>query len=171
MRLHPPQTPCKMLRLRVQRQRKGPEIGAALSHLSTHSARACFVAQLPTSGRQADLIGQSVWQLFLHLGFAAAPSQMLLFVTRTLSRWAVIVEWTLPSHQALFSPGNHPCPYVCSPGSCHDNSLCLIRLLFMEWHLNDHFMNHTNVDKEIQNGVITLIIIMMAIIGHLKISD
>lgn len=48
------------------------------------------------------------------------------------------------SHQALFSSGNHPCPYVCSPGSCHDNSLRLISLLFTEWHLNDHFMDRRN---------------------------
>lgn len=48
------------------------------------------------------------------------------------------------SHQALFSSGNHPCPYLCSPGSCHDNSLRLISLLFMERHLNDHFMDQWN---------------------------
>lgn len=28
---------------------------------------------------------------------------------------------------------------VCSPGSCHDNSLRLMGLLFTGWHLNDHF--------------------------------
>lgn len=48
------------------------------------------------------------------------------------------------SHQALLSSGNHPCPYLCSPGSCYDNSLCLISLLFMEWHLNDHFTDQWN---------------------------
>lgn len=48
------------------------------------------------------------------------------------------------SHQALFSSGNHLCPYLCSLGSCYDNSLCLISLLFMEWHLNDHSVDQWN---------------------------
>lgn len=54
------------------------------------------------------------------------------------------------SHQALFSSGNHPCPYLCSPSSCYDNSLRLISLLFMEWHLNDHFMDQWNAPIRIK---------------------
>ena len=56
------------------------------------------------------------------------------------------------SHQALFSSGNHPCPYLCSPGSCHDNSLRLISLLFMERHLNDHFMDQWNAPMWIKKN-------------------
>lgn len=133
-----------------ERQEKCPEIRATIvnpsisklflhSHVgpagpADHSARVQLHDSLSTSGRQTDLIGQSVhWFSYIW------DMPTLLCVT-----WNRIVEWTLPSHQALFNPGNHPCPYVCSPGSCHDNSLCLLRLLFMEWHLNDHFMDHWN---------------------------
>lgn len=82
-----------------------------------------------------------------HLGITVAPSQMFFLSllchmeADSLSRDCTVAP---TSHQALFSSGNHPCPYLCSPGSCYDNSLCLISLLFIEWHLNDHFMDQWN---------------------------
>lgn len=123
-------------------QGKGPEIGATVPDLHPHIPPARPVTQ-QVEDKQIWLDNQSAD--FSHIrDLQPPPSRMLLFVTPTLSCWAMILEWTLPSHQALFSPGNHPCPYVCSPGSCHDNSLCVIRLLFMEWCLNDHFMDRWN---------------------------
>lgn len=147
MRLHPPEKRKTRYNVKVAVTtglRKGPEIGVTVSDLllQSHIPPARPVTQ-QVEDKQIWLDNQSadfshIWDLL------PPPSQMLLFVTPTLSCWAMILEWTLPSHQALFSPGNHPCPYVCSPGSCHDNSLCVIRLLFMEWHLNDHYMDRWN---------------------------
>lgn len=133
-----------MLKLRSQQ-------GEKRSRKRSHSSRPAFaLSHAPARSVTQEVEDKQIWldnqsADFSHIwDLLPPPSQMLLFVTRTLSCWAMILEWTLPSHQALFSPGNHPCPYVCSPGSCHDNSLCVIRLLFVEWHLNDHFMDRWN---------------------------
>ena len=61
-----------------------------------------------------------------------------------LAGWDCTVK-LCPLINQHFSSSNHPCPYLRFPPiRLHGNHLCLIRLLFTEWHSNDHFMDQWN---------------------------
>jgi len=99
---------------------------------------------------RTDLVYHTNHQWFSDiLGIAVPPSQMgfyFFFFFSHMKPDSLSHDCTVApaSHQALFSLGNHLCPYLCTPRSCYDNSVRLISLLFKEWHSNDHFMYQWN---------------------------
>lgn len=120
---------------------------------------------------------QSDWTInavtFLHLGFAAAPSQnasVCHMKPEPLSH-DCIVDPTLPS--STLHPRQSSVPLRLFPWQLPWQQPLLdqapIHGMTLEWPLHGS-LKHTDVEKETQNGVIILII-MMTKIGHFKISD
>lgn len=84
-----------------------------------------------------------------------------LFFTWNLSHWAMIVQRGPTSHQALLNSGNHPCPLCLFAWQLPWQQPLLdqppIHGMTLEWPLHGS-VKHTNVDKEIQEGVLTIVI-------------